>query len=193
MTTTHLTDLSEIDPRGHREVGVEHYRTLDAEYVIIGAKSEIGTLAKDTVNAMRNAGLRAGVVMLPDWGAISRKLLHSLAQTKAVGVLEFSTGRSQVADALSARFGAAADQHDWPASSFIPRVYAAIPVNNKVKLEAAHLAEFFKAMREYAPDRLVLLPKGAIKPTLSVNEPAALEPAREEKSTARKAHFASVA
>ncbi|MEQ1949363.1 MAG: hypothetical protein ABL995_19385 [Bryobacteraceae bacterium] len=173
-------------------MATEHYRVLDAEYVIIGANADLGNLAKETVNSLRSTGLRAGAVLLPDLGSISSDVLHLLAQSMAVGVVECGTTRSQIADWLSTQFGQAAYEHDWPAWSFVPRVYSAVPVNARVRLQSRHLEEFVKAMREYAPDRLVLLPNGLIKPTLSVNDPAAKVSASESKAD-RKASFASVA
>ncbi|MEQ1885469.1 MAG: hypothetical protein ABL967_10440 [Bryobacteraceae bacterium] len=172
-------------------MAAEHYRILDAEYVIIGANTEIKNLAKESVNTLRNSGLRAGAMLLPDLSSISSDVLHMLAQSKAVGVVECGTGRSQVADWLSVRFAQAAYEHDWPALSFVPRVYSAVPANSRVRLQMRHLEEFVKAMREYAPDRLVLLPNGLIKPALSVNG-AAKSTTREEKAD-RKTSFASVA
>jgi pyruvate/2-oxoacid:ferredoxin oxidoreductase alpha subunit len=176
-------------------VSVEHYRTIDAEYALIGLRQEIGSFARNTVNALRSEGVRAGVVIVADFEAISREMFHLLAQTKAVGVVEASATRSQLADWLSKRFEAAAFEYDWPASSLIPRVYSAVPATARIILQPKHLTEFVKAMREYAPDRQLLLEGGGLKPALSINDPSqAAEIVAKEAKPARPAgHFASVA
>jgi hypothetical protein len=143
---------------------VEQYRIVDADYAIIGARADIGLFAKEAIDALRLEGLRTGVVVLPDFDSIATPLVYGLAQVKAVGVFEYAATRSGFADDLAACFLSAAEGPDWPVAHFVPRVYSAIPADARLAPQEGHLIGVVKAMRDYAPDCLILTANGLATP-----------------------------
>ena len=67
---------------------IEEYRCDGAEYVLIAMGSVVGTL-KDTVDDLRDAGIRAGAIKLRSYRPFPvEDIRSSLADVEAVGVLD---------------------------------------------------------------------------------------------------------
>jgi len=148
---------------------VDHYRIVDADYAIIGARADLGLFAKDVIDALRRDGLRTGLVMLPNFDSTDAHLVQRLAQVKAVGVFEYAARPSGFAEDLAACFLSAAEEPDWPVSHVAPRVYSAVQADAKLAPHPGHLIGVVKAMREYAPDPLVLMANGMVTPAGTAN------------------------
>jgi len=176
---------------------MEHYRIVDADYAIIGVRADIGHLARRAADALRDDGIRTGAIIATDLDSITASVIHLLAQVKAVGVFECAITPSRFVAALSERFATAADGPEWPFSLFVPRVYSARPANRELVLQEGHLIGVVKAMREYAPDRLMLTANGIATPALSdtaqdfVPNVRTFDVPKPSRSTARR--IASVA
>jgi hypothetical protein len=178
------------------ELHVEHYRMVDADYAIVGVRADIGLIAKKAANALRSEGIRVGAVVLLDFDAVSLRLAHLLAQVKAVGVFEFTSTWSRVADALAAVIEGAAQEPEWPASVFVPRVYSVVPMCGNIAPQEGHLIGGVKAMREYGPNRLLLTANGIARPSSGPDasvSPMGAHPSASRTAERNTARFVSVA
>ena len=80
-------EFGEVFGRDHGGL-IEEYRCDGAEYVLMAMGSVVGTL-KDTVDDLRDAGIRAGAIKLRSYRPFpAEDILSALADVEAVGILD---------------------------------------------------------------------------------------------------------
>jgi len=88
---------------------IEEYRCDDAEYVLIAMGSVVGTL-KDTVDDLRDAGIRVGAIKLRVYRPFpAEEIQRALTDVEAVGILDrnisLGSGGAVSADVKAALYG----------------------------------------------------------------------------------------
>ena len=143
---------------------VEYYRIIDADYAFVGLKAVIASVARDAVDSLRRAGLRAGAVELAEPSPLSIEIADLLAQAKAIGVVESRRMKAQVGPALMSLLWRASATPEWYAPGRIPRVYSAVLDAGRVSPREEHLIGLAKAMHTYEPEQILLTADGLAKP-----------------------------
>jgi pyruvate/2-oxoacid:ferredoxin oxidoreductase alpha subunit len=146
---------------------MDHYRIIEADYALVGLKSDIAAVAPGVADMLRRDGLRVGLVMLEASVPLRLKIADLLECVLAVGVIESERTKSQIAPALLEILKNAARTPDWHFPGRIPRVYSAVLSPGSMAPRREHLIELAKAMHVYAPDRLILTGEGLVKPARS--------------------------
>jgi pyruvate/2-oxoacid:ferredoxin oxidoreductase alpha subunit len=146
---------------------VDYYRIIDADYVFVGLKRDLGCLAHDVADSSRRKGLRVGLVMLETSAPIPDEVAYLIAQAKAVGVVESAWTGNQIAPALVAVLRKAAEEEDWHAPGRIPRIYSAELSLGSMAPPEEDLIALARAMHVYEPKPLVRTSDGLAKPARS--------------------------
>lgn len=152
---------------------MDDYRIIDADYAFVGLKSDLAAVAPSVADMLRRDGLRVGLVVLEAHTPLRPEVADLLARVLAVGVIESARTRSQITPALVEVLLKAAEAPDWYFPGRVPRIYSALLSPGSMAPRREHLIDLAKAMRSYAPDRLILTADGLVKPAR-----AALSPAR---------------
>jgi hypothetical protein len=150
---------------------MDHYRIIDADYAIVGLKSDIAGVAPGAADVLRCDGLRVGVIMLEAGASVHPEIADLLAQVLALGVIESARTKGQITPALMEVLQKAAGAPDWFFPGRVPRVYSAALSPGSMLLRREHLIDLAKAMQVYAPDRLILTADGLVKPAKAVLRP----------------------
>ena len=148
---------------------MDDYRIIGADYVFVGLKSDLAAVAPGVADMLRRDGLRVGLIMLDASAPVRPEIADLLAGVLALGVIESARTRSQITPALSEVLQKAAGAPNWYFPGRVPRVYSALL--NSASVAREHLIDLAKAMRAYAPDRLILTGDGLVKPARAALRP----------------------
>ncbi len=144
---------------------LNHYRIINADYVLVGAIEELFPMAQRLGDKLRNHGLRAGALSLHDESRIPQQAVALLAQSRAIGVLSPSGDARPLAQNLARALRDAAAHPEWPHPGRIPRVYAALwSEEDRRRPIEDRLAELVKVMHTYARPDLLLAPERLAQP-----------------------------
>jgi hypothetical protein len=143
---------------------VDHYRIIDADYAVVGLKSDLAEIAPDTADALRRDGLRLGLILLEAGASLRPEIAGLVAQVLALGVIESARTNGQMTSALVELLQTAVMAPDWYFPGRVPRVYSAVLSPSYTAPRREHLIKLTKAMRVHAPDRLILTADGLVKP-----------------------------
>jgi pyruvate/2-oxoacid:ferredoxin oxidoreductase alpha subunit len=152
---------------------MDYYRIIDADYAFVGLKSDLAAVVPGVADMLRRDGLRVGLVMLEAKAPVHPKIADLLAGVLALAVIESTRTKSQITPALVEVLRKAAEVPGWYFPGRVPRVYSADLTPGSMASRRDHLIDLAKAMRAYAPDRLILTADGLVKPAK-----AALRPVR---------------
>jgi hypothetical protein len=150
---------------------MDDYRIIDADYAFVGLKSDLAAVAPGVADMLRRDGLRVGLVMLEASATVRPEIADLLARVLALGVIESARTRSQITPALVEVLRKAAGAPDWYFPGRVPRVYSALLSPGSMAPRREHLIDLAKAMRAYAPDRLILTADGLVKPARAALRP----------------------
>lgn len=143
---------------------MDDYRIIGADYVFVGLKSDLAAVAPGVADMLRRDGLRVGLIMLEASAPVRPEIADLLAGVLALGVIESARTRSQITPALVEVLRKAAGAPNWYFPGRVPRVYSALLNPASLAPRREHLMNLAKAMRAYAPDRLILTGDGFVKP-----------------------------
>jgi len=143
---------------------VEYYRIIDADYAFVGLKAAMAPVAKSAIDSLRRDGLRVGVVLLDEPSPLSIELADLLAQALAVGVVESSGAKDQIAPAIMSLLWKASARPESYCPGRIPRVYSAVMDADKITPREEHLIGLAKAMHTYEPEEILFTKDGSAKP-----------------------------
>ena len=144
---------------------MSYYRMIEADYALVGLKSEIAPVGRRVSDSLRREGLRVGCITLGAAAAIVPEVVEFLAQVRAVGVVEPRGAECGIGPRLIGILRQAAQGPDWPFPGRAPRVYSALLSPDCSAIREEHLVALVRAMHAYGPNQFVLHRHGAVVET----------------------------
>jgi hypothetical protein len=135
---------------------MNYYRTIDADYVLIGQDTEILPLAGKIADSLRREGLRVGVLGLEPDTRISTEAVQLIAQAKAAGIVESCAEHDRIAWDLIQLMRQLAEEAEWPEPGRVPRIYTARLCPNSDASREEQIVSLVKSMHTYAPGYRVI-------------------------------------
>ena len=143
---------------------MNYYRTIDADYVLIGQDYKIARLAGKIADSLRNEGLRVGVLSLEPDIPVPPVAANLIAQAKAAGVVESRREDGRIAWDLIQLIRQLSWEGEWPTPGRVPRIYAAQLCPNADMGAEQQLISLVRSMHTY----------GTTYPLLNAGEPIKL-------------------